>query len=145
MSVVVTGFDGATMKRRRVILFSAPGSIVLAVLPPVVALDARTGNYINHFPIAPPDWHDWDVSNTPAIILTERGKQWLSFAPKNGYLYGFDLATSQLLYGSPVMTSIIWPTEQATAKIVILGLAPSHRRTLGAPHELHETLQAVAR
>jgi alcohol dehydrogenase (cytochrome c) len=68
----------------------------------VLALDAKTGAYINHFPIAPADWHDWDVSNTPAIITTRGGKQLLSFAPKNGHLYGFDLATNQLLYRSPV-------------------------------------------
>jgi alcohol dehydrogenase (cytochrome c) len=68
----------------------------------VLALDAKTGAYVNHFPVAPTDWHDWDVSNTPAIITTQGGKQLLSFAPKNGHLYGFDLATKQLLYRSPV-------------------------------------------
>jgi alcohol dehydrogenase (cytochrome c) len=36
----------------------------------VVVLDAKTGTYINHFPIAPTDWHDWDVSNAPAFIIT---------------------------------------------------------------------------
>lgn len=68
----------------------------------VVVLDAKTGAYINHFPAAPSDWHDWDVSNAPAFIITRGGKQLLSFAPKNGHLYGFDLATNQLLYRSPV-------------------------------------------
>jgi alcohol dehydrogenase (cytochrome c) len=68
----------------------------------IVVLDAKTGNYISHFSAAPTDWHDWDISNTPAIIKTRGGKQLLSFAPKNGHLYGFDLATNQLVYGSPV-------------------------------------------
>jgi alcohol dehydrogenase (cytochrome c) len=68
----------------------------------VVVLDAKTGNYINHFPSAPTDWHDWDVSSAPSIFMTHGGKQLLSFAPKNGHLYGFDLATRQLLYRSPV-------------------------------------------
>jgi alcohol dehydrogenase (cytochrome c) len=68
----------------------------------VVVLDAKTGNYINHFQIAPRDWHDWDVSNTPALITTKGGKQLLSFSPKNGYLYGVELASNQLLYRSPV-------------------------------------------
>lgn len=68
----------------------------------VVVLAAKTGAYINHFSIAPTDWHDWDVSNAPAINVTWGGKQLLSFAPKNGHLYGFDLATNQLLYRSPV-------------------------------------------
>jgi alcohol dehydrogenase (cytochrome c) len=68
----------------------------------VLALDVKTGTYISDFPIAPTDWHDWDVSNAPAINVTRGGKQLLSFAPKNGHLYGFDLATNQLLYRSPV-------------------------------------------
>jgi alcohol dehydrogenase (cytochrome c) len=68
----------------------------------VVVLDAKTGSYINHFSMAPTDWHDWDVSNTPSVFMTRSGKQVLSFTPKNGYLYGFDLATNQLLYQSPV-------------------------------------------
>jgi alcohol dehydrogenase (cytochrome c) len=68
----------------------------------VLVLDARTGNYINHLPIAPTDWHDWDVSNAPSLFVAKGGKHLLSFSPKNGYLYGFDLATSQLLYRSPV-------------------------------------------
>ncbi len=68
----------------------------------VVALDAKTGAYLSHFQVAPRDWHDWDVSNTPAVITTRGGKHLLSFAPKNGYLYGVDLATNGLLYRSAV-------------------------------------------
>jgi alcohol dehydrogenase (cytochrome c) len=68
----------------------------------VVVLDAKTGSYINHFSTAPTDWHDWDVSNTPSVFVTRSGKQVLSFSPKNGHLYGFDLATNQRLYRSPV-------------------------------------------
>ena len=68
----------------------------------VVVLDAKTGSYLNHFQIAPRDWHDWDMSNTPGLITTRGGRQLLSFAPKNGYLYGVDLATNSLLYRNPV-------------------------------------------
>ena len=68
----------------------------------VVVLDAKTGNYKNHFPIVRKDWHDWDVSNPPILIQTMGGKQLMAVAPKDGYLYGFDLATSSLLYRVPV-------------------------------------------
>lgn len=68
----------------------------------VLVLDAETGAYINYFPTAPADWHDWDVSNAPTINITRGGRQVLSFAPKNGYLYSYDMTTSQLLYRSPV-------------------------------------------
>jgi len=69
----------------------------------IVVLDAKTGAYIDHFPAAPEgDWHDWDVSNAPSIFMTRGGTQLLSFAPKNGHLYGFDLASRQLRYRRPV-------------------------------------------
>jgi alcohol dehydrogenase (cytochrome c) len=68
----------------------------------IVVLDAKTGGYLNHFQAAPRDWHDWDVSNTPALFVTQGGRQLMAFAPKNGYLYGVDLATNRLLYRSPV-------------------------------------------
>ena len=60
----------------------------------VVVLDAKTGDLQNHFKIVPKDWHDWDVSNPPALIKTMGGKQLMTVAPKDGQLYGFDLANN---------------------------------------------------
>ena len=68
----------------------------------VVVLDAKTGAYKNHFKLVPNDWHDWDVSNAPALIQTKAGKHLLSVTPKDGHMYGFDLATNALLYRTPV-------------------------------------------
>jgi alcohol dehydrogenase (cytochrome c) len=68
----------------------------------VVVLDAKTGNYKNHFQIVKKDWHDWDVSNPPILIQTAGGKQLMAVAPKDGRLYGFDLANNSLLYSVPV-------------------------------------------
>lgn len=68
----------------------------------VVALDAKTGNYIRHYQISDSDWHDWDVSNTPELVTTRDGKHILSFAPKDGYLYAVDATTNALVYRSPV-------------------------------------------
>jgi alcohol dehydrogenase (cytochrome c) len=68
----------------------------------VVVLDARTGAYKDHFKIVPVDWHDWDVSNPPAIVHTRGGRKILVVTPKNGFLYGFDLADDRLLYKQPV-------------------------------------------
>ena len=70
----------------------------------VVVLDAKTGDYKNHFKIVPKDWHDWDVSNPPVLIQTMGGKQLMAVAPKDGHLYGFDLADNSLLYRVPVTT-----------------------------------------
>ena len=68
----------------------------------VIVLDAKTGDYKNHFKIVPKDWHDWDVSNPPILIQTMGGKQLMAVAPKDGHLYGFDLADNSLLYRVPV-------------------------------------------
>ena len=68
----------------------------------VVVLDAKTGAYKNHFQLVPRDWHDWDVSNPPALIKTTGGKRLMAVAPKDGHLYGFDLADNKLLYRTPV-------------------------------------------
>jgi alcohol dehydrogenase (cytochrome c) len=68
----------------------------------VVVLDAKTGAYKNHFQLVPRDWHDWDVSNPPALIKTRAGKRLMAVSPKDGHLYGFDLADNKLLYRTPV-------------------------------------------
>jgi alcohol dehydrogenase (cytochrome c) len=68
----------------------------------VVVLDATTGAYKRHFKLVPRDWHDWDVASAPALIHTAGGKRLLSAAPKDGHLYGIDLADSALLYRAPV-------------------------------------------
>ena len=71
----------------------------------VVVLDAKTGDYKRHYKIVPKDWHDWDVSNPPILIQTRGGKQLMAVAPKDGQLYGFDLATNSLVYRVPVTRS----------------------------------------
>jgi alcohol dehydrogenase (cytochrome c) len=68
----------------------------------VIVLDAKTGAYKKHVKIVPVDWHDWDVSSAPAIIQTAGGRKLLAVAPKDGHLYGFDLANDALLYRKPV-------------------------------------------
>jgi alcohol dehydrogenase (cytochrome c) len=70
----------------------------------VVVLDAKTGAYKSHFKVVPRDWHDWDVSNPPALIRTGGGKRLMAVSPKDGFLYGFDLADNKLLYKTPVTT-----------------------------------------
>jgi len=68
----------------------------------VVVLDAKTGAYKTHFKLLPRDWHDWDASNPPALIRTGGGKRLMAVAPKDGHLYGFDLADNRLIYRVPV-------------------------------------------
>ena len=46
----------------------------ISITGSVVVLDAKTGDYKNHFKLVPKDWHDWDVSNPPTLIKTTGGK-----------------------------------------------------------------------
>ena len=68
----------------------------------VVVLDAKTGDYRDHYKIVPRDWHDWDVSSPPELIHSAGGRDLLIDAPKDGHLYAFDLSTHQPLYRSAV-------------------------------------------
>jgi alcohol dehydrogenase (cytochrome c) len=68
----------------------------------VVVLDAKTGAYKRHFQLTSGDWHDWDVSNAPALLRTRSGKRLLAVAPKDGYLYGIDMDSGALLYRTAV-------------------------------------------
>ena len=70
----------------------------------VVVIDAKTGNYKNHFQVVPKDWHDYDVSNPPILLQTKGGRQIMSVAPKDGHLYAYDLADNSLLYRVPITT-----------------------------------------
>ena len=70
----------------------------------VVVLDAKSGDYKNHFKVVKKDWHDWDVSSPPILLQTRGGKDLMSLAPKDGHLYGYDLATNNLLYRVPITT-----------------------------------------
>jgi alcohol dehydrogenase (cytochrome c) len=70
----------------------------------VVVLDARTGTYRDHYLITPKDFHDWDVSSAPALITTRNKQPRLLEAPKDGHLYGYDLASGKLAFRTPITT-----------------------------------------
>jgi len=70
----------------------------------VVVLDVNTGDYRNSFKVVKKDWHDWDVSSPPILLQTAGGKQIMALAPKDGHLYGYDLATNEQIYRVPVTT-----------------------------------------
>src|SRR2546421_204229 len=71
----------------------------------VVVLDARTGEYREHYSITPEDFHDWDVSAAAALFTARNGHHLLAATPKDGHLYGFDLdAGGRRLYRVPTTT-----------------------------------------
>jgi len=70
----------------------------------VVVLDAKTGAYSRHFSVVPHDFHDWDVSAAPALVTTRGGKRLMAVTPKDGHLYGYDLASGSQMYATPITT-----------------------------------------
>lgn len=67
----------------------------------LVALDAKTGRLLWYYQTVPHDSHDWDTS-APAVVFnanTDNGsKSLVAVATKDGYLYGIDRDTHQLVY-----------------------------------------------
>jgi alcohol dehydrogenase (cytochrome c) len=72
----------------------------------LIALDARTGKFLDYVQIVPgqEDWHDWDVSATPALFRTRGGRALLAIAGKDGELHGIDLSPMKIRWSVPTTT-----------------------------------------
>lgn len=70
----------------------------------VVVLDAKSGIHERHFQLTPRDFHDWDVSTPPVLITSKGGKRLMLEAPKDGFLYGYELNSGRRLYREPITT-----------------------------------------
>ena len=70
----------------------------------VVVLDAKTGAYRRHTQLVRHDFHDWDVASAPALFSLGDGRKMLAVAPKDGRLYGIDVARNVVRYRVPVTT-----------------------------------------
>lgn len=72
----------------------------------LLALDARTGRLRDHVQILDGrrDWHDWDVSATPALIRTRGGRSLLALAGKDGELHGISPSPMRIMWSVPTTT-----------------------------------------
>ena len=72
----------------------------------LIALDARTGRFRDHVQILDgrQDWHDWDVSATPALIRTRAGRPLLAIAGKDGQLHGIQQSPMRIVWSVPTTT-----------------------------------------
>ena len=84
----------------------------------VVVLDAKTGAYKNHFKLVPKDWHDWDVSNPPALIETTGARSHGRLAEGRSPLR-LRSRHHELLYRSPVTGSRTWMSLSLSARTSI--------------------------
>ncbi|NUO65770.1 MAG: PQQ-binding-like beta-propeller repeat protein [Gemmatimonadaceae bacterium] len=85
----------------------------------LIAIDARTGRMRDYVQVLDGrrDWHDWDVSATPALIHTRGGRALLALAGKDGLLHGVDPAPMRILWSVPTTTreNIEAPLTNASA------------------------------
>jgi alcohol dehydrogenase (cytochrome c) len=75
-----------------------PGPDFVAALHPgrslysnsVLALDARTGRVLSWVQPVRNDFHDWDVSAAPALVVNQAGRPFILAAAKDAHVYGID-------------------------------------------------------
>jgi PQQ-dependent dehydrogenase (methanol/ethanol family) len=72
----------------------------------IIALDARTGRFMDYLQVVPgqEDWHDWDVSATPALIRTRASTSLLALAGKDGELHGVARSPMRITWSVPTTT-----------------------------------------
>jgi alcohol dehydrogenase (cytochrome c) len=70
----------------------------------LVVLDARTGALKWWYQIKSPDNADHDLGAAPLLFRDSGGRQMVAMAGKDGYAYGVERATHQLLFRTPVTT-----------------------------------------
>lgn len=72
----------------------------------LLALDARTGRLRDYVQVLDGrrDWHDWDVSATPALIRTRAGRSLLALAGKDGLLHGISTSPMRVTWSVPITT-----------------------------------------
>jgi alcohol dehydrogenase (cytochrome c) len=56
----------------------------------LLALDAKTGRLLAHVQPYQGDYHDWDLSAPPVLLVTKGGKALVAAGSKDGHVYGID-------------------------------------------------------
>jgi len=84
--------------------YRSPGGGDNLFLSSIVALKAKTGEYVWHYQTTPGD--EWDFTATQSMILADlkidgKVRQVLMQAPKNGFFYVLDRATGELISAEP--------------------------------------------
>jgi alcohol dehydrogenase (cytochrome c) len=88
----------------------------------IIALDARTGKMLGYHQPVKDDFHDWDVSAAPALVITRGNRSVALVAAKDGMLHGVSLDAINMNHGSnaeregilySVPTTSRWNTQQS--------------------------------
>ncbi|WP_296614586.1 PQQ-dependent dehydrogenase, methanol/ethanol family [Sphingomonas sp.] len=84
--------------------YRSPGGGDNLFLSSIVALNAKTGEYVWHYQTTPGD--EWDFTATQSMILADltidgKRRKVLMQAPKNGFFYVLDRTNGKLISGQP--------------------------------------------
>ncbi|MDB6085880.1 MAG: c-type cytochrome [Gammaproteobacteria bacterium] len=69
----------------------------------IVVLDANTGKMKWWYQLRAGDTHDWDLAAAPMLYTTAAGRRLVVAAAKDGYAYGVDRASHQLVFKTPLL------------------------------------------
>ena len=97
----------------------------------IVALNAKTGEYVWHFQTTPSD--EWDYDATQGMTLADikidgKMRKVLMQAPKNGFFYVLDRKTGEFISGKPYV-KVTWAT----------GLDPKTGKPIEAPNMRYDS------
>lgn len=70
----------------------------------MVVLDARTGSLLWFFQLDAHDSHDLDLAAAPMLYYDSKERPMVALASKDGYVYGINRETHQLVFRSPATT-----------------------------------------
>ena len=99
----------------------SPGGGDNLYLSSIVALRARTGEYVWHYQTTPGD--DWDYTATQPLMLLDltiggRPRKTIVQAPKNGFFYVIDRVTGEFISARPFADVVTWASgvDQQTGR-----------------------------
>lgn len=70
----------------------------------VLVLDAKTGVLRNYYQIVPHDYHDWDLTSAPVVLITKSGQRRAMVAGKDGFLTSIDPKAKKIAWKTPITT-----------------------------------------
>ncbi|HXF38803.1 MAG TPA: PQQ-dependent dehydrogenase, methanol/ethanol family [Blastocatellia bacterium] len=110
LDLIYLGVGNGSPWNRRI---RSPGGGDNLYLSSIVAIKAKTGEYVWHYQETPGEM--WDYTATQQIILADiaidgRQRKVILHAPKNGFFYVLDRATGALISAKPY-TFVTWATS----------------------------------
>ena len=90
----------------------------------ILAIDARSGKLLGYVQPIKHDYHDWDISSAPAVIQTRAGKNLVTAAAKDGFLYA--IARDETATGQPVEMKVAYQTPTTTRSNTEAPLSAEH-------------------